>query len=161
MMLKKILETLPISVRFLKEIHHILLSGRRGEERYPGELRSSQNWIGSIGTTLATASFFPPNVDVMNEALSELEKYIHQDDFMDAFVKTVKTSLRKLRRPQSLIRYVTDRKGHDLRYAINPIKIENELGWKPKYNFESGITQQLIGILITKIGCKIFKVVSI
>lgn len=85
---EKLLETLPISIRFLKEIHNVLLSGRRGEEKHPGELRSSQNWIGPIGSTLATASFVPPNVDDMNKAISELEKYIHQDDSMDVLLKT-------------------------------------------------------------------------
>jgi len=38
---------------------------------------------------------------------------------------------------------VTDRKGHDMRYAIDPSKIENELGWKPKFNFDTGITQTI------------------
>ncbi len=55
----------------------------------------------------------------------------------------VKTILKELNKPESLIRYVTDRKGHDLRYAIDPTKIENELGWKPKYNFDTGITQTI------------------
>lgn len=51
----------------------------------------------------------------------------------------VKTILRSLNKPESLIRFVSDRKGHDLRYAIDPTKIETELGWKPKYTFETGI----------------------
>ena len=42
-----------------------------------------------------------------------------------------------------LITYVTDRKGHDRRYAIDPTKIETELGWKPKYNFDTGIQQTI------------------
>ncbi|MDX9692453.1 MAG: dTDP-glucose 4,6-dehydratase, partial [Acholeplasmataceae bacterium] len=58
-------------------------------------------------------------------------------------LEVVKTILRELNKPESLIRYVTDRKGHDLRYAIDPTKIENELGWKPKYNFDTGITQTI------------------
>ncbi|MDO9629481.1 MAG: GDP-mannose 4,6-dehydratase, partial [Acholeplasmataceae bacterium] len=53
------------------------------------------------------------------------------------------TILKELNKPESLIRYVTDRKGHDMRYAIDPTKIENELGWKPKYNFDTGITQTI------------------
>ena len=48
-----------------------------------------------------------------------------------------------MNKPESLITYVTDRKGHDLRYAIDPTKIETELGWKPKYNFESGIKETI------------------
>jgi dTDP-glucose 4,6-dehydratase len=55
----------------------------------------------------------------------------------------VKTILKELNKPESLINYVTDRKGHDLRYAIDPTKIETELGWKPKYNFDIGIYQTI------------------
>lgn len=58
-------------------------------------------------------------------------------------LSVVKTILRELNKPESLIRYVTDRKGHDLRYAIDPTKIETELGWKPKYNFDTGIKQTI------------------
>ena len=58
-------------------------------------------------------------------------------------LEVVKTILKELNKPESLIKYVSDRKGHDLRYAIDPTKIETELGWKPKYNFDSGITQTI------------------
>ena len=58
-------------------------------------------------------------------------------------LEVVKTILRELNKSESLIKYVTDRKGHDLRYAIDPTKIESELGWKPKYNFDLGIKQTI------------------
>ena len=58
-------------------------------------------------------------------------------------IEVVKKILSELNKPESLIRYVKDRKGHDMRYAIDPTKIENELGWKPKYNFDTGITQTI------------------
>jgi dTDP-glucose 4,6-dehydratase len=58
-------------------------------------------------------------------------------------IEVVRTILKELNKPESLIRYVTDRKGHDLRYAIDPKKIENELGWKPIYNFDTGIKQTI------------------
>lgn len=58
-------------------------------------------------------------------------------------IDVVKTILRELNKPETLITYVTDRKGHDLRYAIDPTKIETELGWKPKYNFETGIKETI------------------
>ena len=58
-------------------------------------------------------------------------------------IEVVKTILAQVGKPESLITYVTDRKGHDLRYAIDPTKIETELGWKPKYNFESGIKETI------------------
>lgn len=54
-------------------------------------------------------------------------------------LEVVKTILKTLDKPESLIKYVTDRPGHDMRYAIDPAKLENELGWKPKYNFDTGI----------------------
>ncbi|MBQ8982590.1 MAG: dTDP-glucose 4,6-dehydratase [Lachnospiraceae bacterium] len=56
-----------------------------------------------------------------------------------ANIDIVKTILSLLGKPQSLITYVTDRKGHDLRYAIDPTKIHNELGWLPETTFDVGI----------------------
>jgi len=54
-------------------------------------------------------------------------------------LEVVKTILKALGKPESLITYVKDRPGHDLRYAMDPTKIETELGWKPEYNFDTGI----------------------
>ncbi len=58
-------------------------------------------------------------------------------------IQVVKHILKELTKPDTLIKYVTDRKGHDLRYAIDASKLENDLGWKPMYNFESGIRQTI------------------
>lgn len=58
-------------------------------------------------------------------------------------LEVVKTILKALNKPESLITYVKDRPGHDLRYAIDPQKLENELGWKPMYNFDTGIQQTI------------------
>lgn len=54
-------------------------------------------------------------------------------------LEVVKTILRELGKPESLITYVGDRKGHDMRYAIDPTKISNELGWLPTIKFDDGI----------------------
>lgn len=54
-------------------------------------------------------------------------------------LEVVKTILRELGKPESLISYVTDRAGHDMRYAIDPTKISNELGWEPTTTFDDGI----------------------
>ena len=56
-----------------------------------------------------------------------------------ANIDIVKTILKLLDKPESLITYTADRKGHDLRYAIDPTKIHNELGWLPETRFEDGI----------------------
>ena len=58
-------------------------------------------------------------------------------------IDIVKIICKELGKPESLITYVADRKGHDMRYAIDPTKIETELGWKPKYNFDTGIAQTI------------------
>lgn len=58
-------------------------------------------------------------------------------------LEVVKTVLRTLGKPESLIRYVGDRPGHDRRYAIDPKKIESELGWKPEYTFDTGMEQTI------------------
>lgn len=58
-------------------------------------------------------------------------------------LEVVKTILKALGKPESLIKYVTDRPGHDMRYAIDPTKMETELGWKPKYVFDTGIQQTI------------------
>ena len=54
-------------------------------------------------------------------------------------LEVVKTILKQMGKPESLITYVTDRPGHDLRYAIDSTKVESELGWKLTHNFEDGI----------------------
>ena len=84
---KKRLEDLPISNRLLKEVHEILMQDVRGGEKNPGEFRRSQNWIGPQGGTLNNAKFVPPNTEDMIEAMSDLEKYVNQEDDMDALVK--------------------------------------------------------------------------
>lgn len=73
------LEGLPLSLRLIREIHSELLTGTRGSHRTPGEFRKTQNWIGSAGATLATATFVPPPVPEMKEALDKFEKFLHDD----------------------------------------------------------------------------------
>ena len=58
-------------------------------------------------------------------------------------LQVVKTILKALDKPESLISYVKDRPGHDLRYAMDPTKIEGELGWKPEHNFDTGIQETI------------------
>lgn len=58
-------------------------------------------------------------------------------------LEVVKTILKALNKPETLITYVKDRPGHDLRYAMDPTKIETELGWKPEHTFDTGIQETI------------------
>jgi len=69
------LNVLPISIKLLKEAHKILLSGVRGENKQPGEVRTAQNWIGGIN--IQTASFIPPHPEDLGESLKDLELFWH------------------------------------------------------------------------------------
>lgn len=73
------LETLPLSLRLIREIHAELLHGVRGAERLPGEFRRSQNWIGPAEAPLSRATFVPPPVAEMLDALSNFERFLHQE----------------------------------------------------------------------------------
>ena len=81
------LKTLPICKRLILETHEILLKNIRGGEKNPGEFRNSQNWIGPGGSTLKNARYIPPNVEDMNIALDNLEKYINSQDETDPLIK--------------------------------------------------------------------------
>ena len=63
-------------------------------------------------------------------------------------IEIVRTICKELGKPETLIHYVRDRKGHDMRYAIDSTKIKNELGWKPQINFEDGIKKTIQWYLI-------------
>ncbi len=81
------LDYLPVSVRLVKEIHRELLRGVRGSRLSPGELRTSQNWIGPAGCTINEAVFVPPPPTVLPDALTSLEYFIHRNDEMPALIK--------------------------------------------------------------------------
>lgn len=83
----KRLNDLPISLRLIRDIHRVLLSNGRGSGSNPGEFRTSQNWVGPKGSTLANASYIPPSVPDMKDALWDLELFIHDGVSMPALIK--------------------------------------------------------------------------
>ena len=81
------LPDLPVSIRLIKEIHSILLTQTRGQHLDPGELRTSQNWIGPQGCSLKDALYVPPPAHEVSAALSEWEKYIHAPSELPLLVR--------------------------------------------------------------------------
>jgi Fic family protein len=77
----------PVSVRLIREIHAELLHGVRGSHLAPGELRTSQNWIGASGCTLNEAAFVPPPPHEVPESLAALERFLHSDTALPLLVK--------------------------------------------------------------------------
>lgn len=84
--LKRLTE-LPLSLRFIRELHGILMEGVRGQHATPGEFRQSQNWIGSPGAVLDDATYVPPPVPEMQECLSQLEKFLHAETKLPPLVE--------------------------------------------------------------------------
>ncbi len=81
------LETLPVSTRLIREMHAVILAGVRGRDRQPGELRSTQNWIGPSGATIETATFVPPPPEKLGELLSDLERFVHEEPALPPLVQ--------------------------------------------------------------------------
>lgn len=81
------LQTLPVSVRLIREIHAELLTGVRGQHLTPGELRTTQNWIGPAGCTLAEATFVPPPPHAVPQALGDLENFLHAENPLPLLIK--------------------------------------------------------------------------
>ena len=81
------LTELPVSVRLIREIHAELMRGVRGGKLQPGELRTSQNWIGPANCTLNTATFVPPPHQAVPTALGDLETFLHAQDELPPLVK--------------------------------------------------------------------------
>jgi Fic family protein len=74
------LDTLPVSLRFIRELHERLMAGVRGEHATPGEFRRSQNWIGAPGCTLNDATYVPPPPAGLLDALDGFESYLHAEN---------------------------------------------------------------------------------
>ena len=81
------LDTLPVSLRLIRECHARLMEGVRGEHATPGEFRTSQNWIGRPGCVLNEADFVPPPPSEMHAALDAFEEYLHEEDDQPGLVR--------------------------------------------------------------------------
>ncbi len=82
----EILRDMPISLRLIREIHAELLKGVRGQERNPGEFRTSQNWIGPRGCTINSATFVPPPPHELLRTLGDLERFIHEESILPPLI---------------------------------------------------------------------------
>lgn len=72
------LKELPISTRLIRSTHQVLMQGVRGEQKMPGEFRTSQNWIG--GAAIRDATFVPPVHTAIHDLMSDLEQFIHNEE---------------------------------------------------------------------------------
>lgn len=83
----KRLERLPLCCRLIREIHEVLMENVRGQDKTPGEFRYFQNWIGPANCSLKDARYIPPNVEDMQTAMSDLEKYINENVDYDPLIR--------------------------------------------------------------------------
>ena len=83
--LKRMRGGFPLALRLIREIHKVLLTNSRGQQKTPGEFRRSQNWIG--GTRPGNARFVPPPPDQVTDLMSQLEKFMHANDKIPVLVK--------------------------------------------------------------------------
>ncbi|MEX1156881.1 MAG: Fic family protein [Chloroflexota bacterium] len=80
-------QTLPLSLRLMRELHRILMTGVRGHERTPGEFRTYQNHIGRPGSKIEDAIFVPPPPVQMRRAMEDFETYLHADTKLPDLVR--------------------------------------------------------------------------
>ena len=75
-----LLDELPLSGRLIRRMHGALMKGVGGQERSPGEFRTTQNWVGPAGCTLETAAFVPPSPDDLPAAIRDFEVFLNNSD---------------------------------------------------------------------------------
>lgn len=81
------LNALPLSARLIREIHRRLMGGVRGRGHTPGELRTSQNWIGPVNSTVATADFVPPPPAELPALLTDWERFANEDSELPLLIQ--------------------------------------------------------------------------
>jgi len=83
----ELIETLPISQRLVLEVHRVLLTGVRGEDRLPGELRRSPVWVGSPTNSPETAVYVPPLPEHLGELLADWERFVNEPGDSPALIR--------------------------------------------------------------------------
>lgn len=122
---------------FPEKLIPLMVSRALNDEKLPvyGDGKNVRDWLYVTDHCRA--------IDMIIQNGKEGEIYNIGGHAEKANIDVVKTILKALNKSEDLIEFVKDRPGHDLRYAIDPSKIERELGWKPQYNFETGINQTI------------------
>ena len=78
---------LPVGTQLLREVHQQLLRNVRGKEKWPGEFRRTQNWIGPPGSDISDAVFVPPPASLVQSCMSDLETYMSSDSGTPTLIK--------------------------------------------------------------------------
>lgn len=81
------LNSFPIRLSFMRQLHEVLMSSVRGEDKSPGHFRTDQNWIGESGCLIEEAKFVPPSPLQLNDYLLRWEAYLEFDD-IDPLIQT-------------------------------------------------------------------------
>ena len=84
---EKLLKTLPVSLRLIRNIHSVLLSDVRGGNKSPGEFRKVPNWIGPTGCSMDNATFIPISADKLQDGLKRWESFINNEDYIDPLIQ--------------------------------------------------------------------------
>ena len=119
--------------QFPEKLIPLIISRALADEELPGE--NVRDWLHVSDHCVA--------IDLILEKGRVGEVYNIGGHNERTNLEVVKTILKALDKPESLIKFVKDRPGHDRRYAIDPTKIETELGWKPQYVFDTGMKQTI------------------
>ena len=83
----RLLQSMPLCLRLIRDVHAVLMEGVRGQERSPGEFRSTPNWIGSPTDNPDNATYVPPLPDEMGRLLDDLESFLNEDVRLPALVR--------------------------------------------------------------------------
>ena len=123
--------------QFPEKLIPLMISRALADEKLPvyGKGENVRDWLHVLDHCIA--------IDLIVRKGKEGETYNIGGHNERTNLEVVKTILQALGKPESFIEYVTDRPGHDRRYAIDPKKMETELGWKPIYTFDTGIVETI------------------